>query len=125
MSAAQSNAHSLVDIILEDVGLSNGENYLEDTSENRSGASTAYKEVKNKLANSIDNLPEKEKIVLSLYYYDGLTLKEIGEVMGLTELQAGQLHSHAALELKSKFKTNLKGISTTWKEPNARAETVV
>ncbi len=125
MSAAQSNAHSLVDIILEDVGLSTGENYLEDTSGNHSGTSTAYKEVKKKLANSIDDLPEKDKIVLSLYYYDGLTLKEIGEVMGLTELQVGQLHSQAALELKSKFKTNLKGMSTAWKESNARAETVV
>jgi RNA polymerase sigma factor for flagellar operon FliA len=125
MSAAQSNAHGLVDIILEDVGLSTGENYLEETSGDRSEASKAYKEIKNKLANSIDDLPEKEKIVLSLYYYDGLTLKEIGEVMGLTELKASQLHSQAAVELKSKFKTDLKGMSTAWKKPNARAEIVV
>ncbi len=125
MSAAQSNAHGLVDIILEDVGLSTGENYLEETSGDRSEASKAYKEVKNKLASSIDDLPEKEKTVLSLYYYDGLTLKEIGEVMGLTELQAGQLHSQATLELKSKFRSNLKGVSTTWKGSNARAEIVV
>ncbi len=125
MSAAQSKAQGLANIILEDVGLSNDEDYLEGTSESCSETSTAYEEVKKKLAHSIDDLPEKEKIVLSLYYYDELTLEEIGDIMGLTELKAGQLHSQAVLELKSKFKTNLKSISVEWKDSNAGTEIVI
>ncbi len=124
MSAVQSKTQGLAGIILENIGLSNGEDYLEGTSGSGSEASTGFEEVKKKLAHSIDDLSEKEKIVLSLYYYDELTLKEIGDIMGLTELKAGQLHSQAVLELKSKF-TNLKGISAEWKDSNAEAEIVI
>ncbi len=124
MSAAQSKAQGLASIILEDIGLSNGDDYLEGTSESCSEASTGFEEVKKKLAHSINDLSEREKIVLSLYYYDELTLKEIGDIMGITELQAGQLHSKAVLELKSKF-TDLKGISAEWKNSNAEAEIVI
>ncbi len=128
MGTAEHKVQGLAGIILEDIRLSNGADYLDclqDTSESGPETNTGFEEVKKKLANFIDNLSEKEKIILSLYYYDELALKEIGDVMGLTESQACQLHSQAVLELKSKFKTNLKGISAEWKDSNAGAGIVI
>jgi RNA polymerase sigma factor for flagellar operon FliA len=49
-------------------------------------------------------LPKKEKLVISLYYYDELTMKEIGIILNLTESRVSQLHSQAILRLKSKLK---------------------
>jgi RNA polymerase sigma factor for flagellar operon FliA len=56
------------------------------------------------LARSIDALPEKERIVITLYYYEEINLKEIGEVLGLTESRISQLHSQAIVRLRSKMK---------------------
>ena len=61
-------------------------------------------ELKGILGKAIDVLPEKERLVLSLYYYDELTLKEVGKVMGLTESRICQLHSQAVLRLKGRLK---------------------
>jgi len=55
------------------------------------------------LADVIKELPEKERLVLSLYYWDELTMKEIGKVLGLTEGRVSQLHSQALLRCKSVF----------------------
>jgi RNA polymerase sigma factor for flagellar operon FliA len=55
------------------------------------------------LAQLIDRLPEKEKLLLSLYYWDELTMKEIGKVMRLTEGRVCQLHSQALIRLKSQM----------------------
>jgi RNA polymerase sigma factor for flagellar operon FliA len=55
------------------------------------------------LAQRIETLPEKEKLVLSLYYWDELTMKEIGNVLGLTEGRVCQLHSQAVLRLKAQM----------------------
>ena len=60
----------------------------------------ASRELKNILKNAIDSLPEKEKLVLSLYYYEELTLKEIGLTLKLTESRVCQIHSQAILRLK-------------------------
>ncbi|KYZ77270.1 RNA polymerase subunit sigma [Anaerosporomusa subterranea] len=56
--------------------------------------------VKTTLAEAIDALPEKERIIVSLYYYDGLTLKEISLVLKLTEARISQLHTKAILRLR-------------------------
>ena len=64
--------------------------------------STETKEI---LKNAIESLPEKERIVLSLYYYEELTLLEIGKVMELTESRICQIHSKAILKLRSVLKT--------------------
>ncbi|MFC1855570.1 sigma-70 family RNA polymerase sigma factor, partial [Thermodesulfobacteriota bacterium] len=61
-------------------------------------------EIQEMLAKQIVSLPEKEKLVISLYYYDELTMKEIGLVLSLTESRVSQLHSQAILRLKSKLK---------------------
>ena len=55
------------------------------------------------LAESVSWLPEREKIVISLYYYEGLTLNEIGQVLGVTESRACQLHTKAVLQLRAKM----------------------
>jgi len=64
----------------------------------------AHNELKEILKSSIDSLSLKERLVLSLYYYEELTLKEIGIVMELTESRICQIHSQAILKLKSKLK---------------------
>src|SRR5450756_1437077 len=60
-------------------------------------------EVKTILARAIERLPEREKIVIALYYYEGLTLKEIGEVLGVTESRVSQLHTKAVLRLRARL----------------------
>lgn len=62
------------------------------------------REVREALSNAIDNLPEKEKLVVTLYYYEELTMKEAGAVLDLTESRVCQLHTQAMLRLKGKLK---------------------
>lgn len=62
------------------------------------------KELKEYLAQAIQKLPEKERKVVILYYYTGLTLKEIGELLGVTESRASQIHSKAISRLRSMLK---------------------
>ncbi|MCB0873920.1 MAG: FliA/WhiG family RNA polymerase sigma factor [Thermoleophilia bacterium] len=60
-------------------------------------------EMRDTLADAIARLPEREKIVIALYYYDQLTLREIGEVLGVTESRVSQLHTKAILRLKGRM----------------------
>lgn len=60
-------------------------------------------ELKSILGKSIDLLPEKEKLVVSLYYYEDLTLKEISAIMHVSESRISQLHTKAILRLKGKL----------------------
>ncbi|HPC02707.1 MAG TPA: FliA/WhiG family RNA polymerase sigma factor [Syntrophales bacterium] len=62
------------------------------------------KELRKKLKDAIEILPEKERLVLALYYYEELTMKEIGKVMSLTESRVCQLHSKAILRLRGSIK---------------------
>jgi RNA polymerase sigma factor for flagellar operon FliA len=59
------------------------------------------------IAKQISEMPEKEKMVLSLYYWDELTMKEIGKVLGLSEGRVCQLHSQAVHRLKGKVELEL------------------
>ena len=59
------------------------------------------KEMRNAAAEAIEKLPEKEKMVVSLYYWDELTMKEIGKVLELTESRVSQLHSQAIVHLRN------------------------
>jgi RNA polymerase sigma factor FliA len=78
---------------------------LIDTIEDEAGAdpelSLEQSEVKEALAEAIAGLPEREKLVVTLYYYEELTLREIGEVLGVTESRVSQLHTKAILRLKA------------------------
>ena len=60
-------------------------------------------EMKDRLPDAIARLPEREKLVVALYYYENLTLREIGEVLGVTESRVSQLHTKAVLRLKSRL----------------------
>jgi RNA polymerase sigma factor for flagellar operon FliA len=80
--------------------------FLEDSStENPQNQMMAYQLVKS-LGEAIETLPEKERLVITLYYYEELNLKEIGEVLGLTESRISQLHSQAVLRLRTKMKNH-------------------
>jgi RNA polymerase sigma factor for flagellar operon FliA len=61
-------------------------------------------ELRRQVAQSIDGLPEKEKLVVSLYYYDELTMREIGEVLGYTESRISQMHTKAILRLRARLR---------------------
>jgi RNA polymerase sigma factor for flagellar operon FliA len=61
-------------------------------------------EVQNILAGAIDTLPKKERLVVSLYYFDELTMKEIGKVLGVNESRVSQLHTKAMLRLRTKLR---------------------
>jgi RNA polymerase sigma factor for flagellar operon FliA len=60
-------------------------------------------EMKQLLADAINRMGEREKIVLTLYYYEGLTLAEIGEVLGVTESRVCQIHTKSVLQLRSRL----------------------
>ena len=63
------------------------------------------KSVKEVVTRAIESLPEKQRLVLSLYYYEDLNLKEIGEVLDVTESRVSQLHTQAILWLRRKLRT--------------------
>jgi RNA polymerase sigma factor FliA len=76
---------------------------LEDTKAEDPVAAFETEETKYLLARAINTLPEREKIVVTLYYYEGLTLAEIGQVLGVTESRICQMHTKAVLQLRGKL----------------------
>jgi RNA polymerase sigma factor for flagellar operon FliA len=60
-------------------------------------------EIKTTLAATIDYLPERERMVIALYYYEGLTLKEIGEIMEISESRVSQIHTKAIFRLRGRL----------------------
>ena len=128
--SVQNIVQGLAIISIEDLCISQGEReedylgYLQDRSESGPEMKAHFEEIKTVLIHSIDILPENEKTVLSLYYYDELTLKEIGSVMGLTESRICQLHAKAIRSLKEQLRTKLKESSDTWDQSYAGEELV-
>ena len=76
---------------------------IEDTSGPDPQGALAQTELKEALGEAIARLPEREKLVVTLYYYEELTLREIGEVLGVTESRVSQLHTKAILRLKARL----------------------
>jgi len=76
---------------------------LEDTKAEDPVLSFESEETKVLLADAINSLAEREKIVVTLYYYEGLTLAEIGQVLGVTESRICQMHTKAVLQLRGKL----------------------
>ncbi len=60
-------------------------------------------EMRHILAQAINRMPERDKVVLTLYYYEGLTLAEIGQILGVTESRVCQIHTKAILQLRSRL----------------------
>jgi RNA polymerase sigma factor FliA len=76
---------------------------IEDTTGPEPQSALAQTELKEALGEGIARLPEREKLVVTLYYYEELTLREIGEVLGVTESRISQLHTKAILRLRARF----------------------
>ncbi len=60
-------------------------------------------EMRHVLADAINRMPDRERLVLTLYYYEGLTLAEIGGVLGVTESRVCQIHTKAILQLRGRL----------------------
>ena len=90
---------------------------LIDTIEDPAGADPEFSleqtELNEALAEAIARLPEREKLVVTLYYYEELTLREIGEVLGVTESRVSQLHTKAVLRLKARLSGGVRATADT------------
>jgi len=78
---------------------------LEDVNAEDPFAQLKQRELTQALANGIAGLPEKERLVISLYYYEDLNLKEIGQILGITESRVCQIHSKAVSRLRSRMRS--------------------
>lgn len=67
------------------------------------GALLERSELRGQLAEAIERMPEREKMVLTLYYFENLTLSQIGEVLGVTESRVSQIHTKSVLQLRSRL----------------------
>ncbi len=76
---------------------------LEDTRAADPVATFESEEMRHILAQAVNHLPERERLVVTLYYYEGLTLAEIGNVLGVTESRICQMHTKAVLQLRSRM----------------------
>lgn len=77
---------------------------LEDSPDKNPLGQYSINEMKELVAKAINNLPEKERLVISLYYYEELTMKEIGKVLNLTESRVSQIHTKTILRLRGRLK---------------------
>ncbi|MEA4883667.1 MAG: FliA/WhiG family RNA polymerase sigma factor [Clostridia bacterium] len=85
----ESNAATLLDFV-SDIGSPDPEMVLE------------IEELKNALIDAIDSLPERERMVIAMYYYEEMTVKEIAQVMRVSESRVSQLHTKAMMRLRAK-----------------------
>jgi RNA polymerase sigma factor for flagellar operon FliA len=80
-----------------------GEILADGTAHGPAGA-FAMAEIRRDLGQAIRALPEREKVVLALYYFENLTLREIGRVLGVTESRVSQIHTQAVLRLRTRLR---------------------
>ena len=78
-------------------------NYYPDDGSNNPYSKFEINELTALLAEAVEDLPDKEKLVLSLYYYEEFTMKEIGALLGVNESRVSQLHTKATLRLRGKL----------------------
>ncbi len=78
---------------------------FEDVKSENPFASLKSRELRQAVAACISGLPEKERLVISLYYYEDLNLKEIGSILGITESRVCQIHSKAVGRLRTRLRT--------------------
>jgi RNA polymerase sigma factor for flagellar operon FliA len=100
----EAKGHQLV--YLDDFTNEDGENFLErhmGSSEDDPSVRLEDKDLRQNLVHAIGALPEREKLLMALYYDEELNLKEIGEVMGVSESRVCQLHSQAVSRIRSKL----------------------
>jgi RNA polymerase sigma factor for flagellar operon FliA len=71
------------------------------------GSGIEAREVRDLVFRVLEELPERDKLVIALYYFEGLTLAEIGRVLGVTESRVSQIHSRAILQLRARLRPEL------------------
>ncbi|MFC1555894.1 FliA/WhiG family RNA polymerase sigma factor [candidate division KSB1 bacterium] len=100
---------SLDNVIFDDEG-GKGELHevVKDHTEEEPDEAINREELKELVIRSIDDLPETERLVIALYYYEELTLKEIGQVLQLSESRISQIHTKTILSLRGKLKEAMK-----------------
>ena len=98
-------------ISLEDLGYTNDEGHTTSPWDIIQGpeqpdpvAILSKEEAKEAMIRAMKELPEREQLVLSLYYFDGLTMKEMGEILGVTESRISQIHNKAIMHLRARLK---------------------
>ncbi|WP_306338806.1 sigma-70 family RNA polymerase sigma factor, partial [Streptomyces sp. KL118A] len=93
--------------LLQTEGTGNGGLGLRDTLEDHTADDPVEvaedREQQRLLARAVNALPEREKTVVTLYYYEGLTLAEIGDVLGVTESRVNQIHTKSVLQLRARL----------------------
>jgi RNA polymerase sigma factor for flagellar operon FliA len=77
---------------------------FEDVKAENPFTSLKSREMRQAVADCIGSLPEKERLVVSLYYYEDLNMKEIGSVLGITESRVCQIHTKAVARLRSRLR---------------------
>jgi RNA polymerase sigma factor for flagellar operon FliA len=77
---------------------------IEDVNSENPFDSIKLGESKNLISDTISTMPEKERLVVSLYYYEDLNMKEIGSILGITESRVCQIHTKAVMRLRGKLK---------------------
>jgi RNA polymerase sigma factor for flagellar operon FliA len=99
------NVVALDELLMDDDG--GGSPRLVDTLKDSTAldpqAMAEHGEARQLLARAVEQLPDREKVVVSLYYFEGLTLAEIGRVLGVTESRICQMHTKAVLHLRTKL----------------------
>ncbi len=108
LSAIYKQIGSLGMVALDEMLSFNGSDSLtfgDTLADRRDGPGTTYERVETRqlLAEAINKMNEREKIVLTLYYYENLTLAEIGRVLGVTESRVCQIHTKAVIQLRSRL----------------------
>ena len=94
---------SLDELFTDDDEDGNGARHLEPASDPEENPLTVLEreELRRIIADAVENLPEREKLVVALYYQENMTLKEIGQVLGVTESRVCQIHSQAMARLRA------------------------
>jgi RNA polymerase sigma factor for flagellar operon FliA len=113
--------HKLQPVLLlsfEDLGVNDeGERrsltqYLRDPKAIDPGVAVHFRKLREVVAEQVENLPEKQRIVITLYYFDNMNLKEIGKVLDVTESRVSQLHAQAVKTLKAKIRRHFTKVKT-------------
>ena len=82
---------------------------FEDVKAENPFASLKSRELRQAVSDCIGSIPEKERLVISLYYYEDLNMKEIGGILGITESRVCQIHTKAVGRLRAKLRSALAG----------------
>ncbi|HUV94350.1 MAG TPA: FliA/WhiG family RNA polymerase sigma factor [Anaerolineae bacterium] len=93
------------------------QNVLKSPDESQPAVRQEMTEVRDQIRDAFRQLPHRQRVLLSLYYYEELTMKDVGKVLGISESRVSQLHAQAILSLRSLLRSA--GVVVARKEPSA------